>query len=77
MLRVSPRISSGDLVNERTVMGNEAAAEKLAGLDELRPRYELPASESDDEDEYDEDDEDDDEDDEDELEPDELELDPE
>ena len=70
MLRVSPRISSGDLVNERTVMGNEAAAEKLAGLDELEALYELNASESDDEDEYDEDDddEDEDEDDEDELE---------
>jgi hypothetical protein len=73
MLRVSPRISSGDLVNERTVMGNEAAAEKLAGLDELEALYELNASESDDEDEYDEDDEDDEDEDEDEDEDDEFE----
>ena len=55
MLRVSPVFSSGDLVNERTVMGNEAVAEELAGLDELEARYELNASESDDEDEDDED----------------------
>jgi hypothetical protein len=68
MLRVSPYFSSGDQENERTVMGNEAVAEELAGLDELEALYELNASESDDEDEYDEDDEDedDDEDDEDE-----------
>jgi hypothetical protein len=36
-------------------MGNEAAAEELAGLDELEALYELNASGSDDEDEYDED----------------------
>jgi hypothetical protein len=62
MLRVSPLFSSGDLVNERTVMGNEAVAEELAGLDELEARYELNASEPDDEDEYDEDENEDDED---------------
>jgi hypothetical protein len=45
-------------------MGNEAAAEKLAGLDELEALYELNASESDDEDEYDEEDEDEDDEDE-------------
>jgi hypothetical protein len=55
MLRVPPYLSSGGQENERTVMGNAAIGEELAGIDELDELYELNASESD-EDEYDDDD---------------------
>jgi len=72
MLRVSPYFPAGDQENERTVMGNEAVAEELAGLDELEALYELNATESDDEDEdedeYDDEDDDEEEDEEDESE---------
>jgi hypothetical protein len=44
-------------------MGNTAAAEELAGLDELEELYELNASESEPEDEDDDDDEEEEEDD--------------
>jgi hypothetical protein len=65
MLRVSPYLPSGGPGNERTVMGNAAVGEELAGLDELGELYELNASDLEDEDEDDVED-DDDEDDEDE-----------
>jgi hypothetical protein len=61
MLRVPPCLSSGGQENERTVMGNAAIGEELAGIDELDELYELNASESDDDDEYDDDEYDDDE----------------
>jgi hypothetical protein len=65
MLRVSSVFSSRDQENERTVMGNVAVGEALAGLDELKDLYELNASEPEDEGEYDEkEDDDEDEDDE-------------
>ena len=73
MLRVSPYFPAGDQENERTVMGNEAVAGELAGLDELEALYKLNATESDDEDEDEYDDEEDDEEDEDEDEEDESE----
>jgi hypothetical protein len=59
MLRVSPAFILRGPGNERTVMGNAAIGEELAGIDELEERYELNASESDDEDEYDEEDDED------------------
>jgi hypothetical protein len=62
MLRVSPRIYSfdlGDQKDERIMMGNLAVAEELLGSDELDELYKLSASESDPEDDDQEDDEDD------------------
>jgi hypothetical protein len=58
MLRVSPgSYPPGVRKSERTIMGNAAVAEELAGIDELEELYRLDASESEPED--DEDDEDD------------------
>jgi hypothetical protein len=54
MLRVPPVFILRGQENERTVMGNAAIGEELAGIEELEELDELNASESDDEDEYDE-----------------------
>src|SRR5208282_2305617 len=57
-----PRIhpsGAGAQRNERTVMGNAAVAEELAGVEELDELYRLDASESEPEDEEDEEEEDD------------------
>jgi len=64
MLRVSPHASSGsgDVESERTIMGNVAVAEELAGSDELGELYRLDASESEPEGEPDDDETQDDED---------------
>ena len=62
MLRVSPvriLLAPGAWNSERTIMGNVAIAEELAGSDELDELFKLNASESEPED--DEDDEDDEE----------------
>jgi hypothetical protein len=79
MLRVSPRMhpsGSGARETERTTMGNVAAAEELAGSNELEELYRLDASESGPEDEPDDDHDQDDQDDQDEgdegIKPDEM-----
>ena len=54
MLRVSPEfilLAPGARKSERTVMGNVAVAEELAGLDELEELYRLDASGTETEDE--------------------------
>jgi hypothetical protein len=66
MLPVCPRhlnpADSGGRENERTIMGNAAVVEELAGIDELEELYELNASEEEPEDDEDYDDEEEDED---------------
>lgn len=62
MLRVSPEfilLAPGARKSERTVMGNVAIAEELAGLDELEELYRLDASETEPEDDTDDEDEED------------------
>jgi hypothetical protein len=73
MLRVSPVSSFGGQEDERTVMGNAAVDEELAGLDELEELYELNASDLEDEDEDDVEDDDEDDEDEDEYDDEEFE----
>jgi hypothetical protein len=62
MLRVSPEfilLAPGARKSERTVMGNVAIAEGLAGLDELEELYRLDASETEPEDDTDDEDDED------------------